>query len=543
MKGKLLKGLLATAVFAVPVTFWACGTSSTSSNSNVGTASLNLSAKFKGKDGINAQFLSQDISCIEYHLYMPLTDTSLSGAIGVNNPSTTINNLPVSYGKLYLIATDGQVDGDDCDGNEIDRLYAHINLAEGTNTFTATMIGHAKWEFVDDQNNPTPIVLNKTNPNSNETLNYFNLFNEYGDIHDSSIDETKPSFFTNYKVMFKGSNLPTNENCQSSDVCYTYGQYFVQFIGPNTSNNAFNTWNISLSPYTDTQTGKVYEREALIVGVTPGYPMKLHGYFGTGGNIGGYGGYNGYSGYGGYDGYSGYDGYGGYGGYSGYNGYGGYGAYDGYGGYYGYGGYISHSFELTQNDGTDVIDDIKQNFGFTTVTASDTMEGILIEVATDTSSEQENATCYYDEEKNSPLPSCPSGINEMSKQRVIIAALQKAQNGISAQGIDNNNCYMNTNISSSNLFKTTSGSLKWMAGGCQNVDIDNDGQTEYVCDYDLDGALTIDDDTNNDGIINEDDSVDIYIDYEYTATLNICVHPFTAKAGEIPSSDINLTIQ
>jgi len=61
--------------------------------------------------------------------------------------------------------------------------------------------------------------------------------------------------------------------------------------------------------------------------------------------------------------------------------------------------------------------------------------------------------------------------------------------------------------------------------------------------YNLDGYLTSNDDTNGDGTINEEDSLDVYINYGYTATLNICVHPFTAKAGEIPSSDINLTIQ
>ena len=36
---------------------------------------------------------------------------------------------------------------------------------------------------------------------------------------------------------------------------------------------------------------------------------------------------------------------------------------------------------------------------------------------------------------------------------------------------------------------------------------------------------------------------DIYIDYQYIATLDICVHKFRAKAGEIPSGSLNTNVQ
>lgn len=507
MKKKIYKGLLAAAIIAAPVYFVSCGTGGeeTSSTQTVKTASLTLGAKFKTGE-INSQFVSQNVTCIDYEIVKIIYDntsnsptfkTLASGTITPDNPIVTVNNLPIGEVGMSIRMTNGQsttgtgYDGNtitQCNGTTLDVQYPYMELAEGQNTFTATMIGNAQWTFVDSNGNPISINLNKTYSSSPETISSFDLFTwetfPGSNIGTVSVDYNKPSGGAWYQLLWKGSNFDTTlNNCADNTVCASNANYTVQFIGPDTSNNAFNTDSLKLTPYTDNN-GKTWDREAFIYGVSPTYE-NFYGYYGN----------------------SSY--------------------------------YYDYSFSALQQDGTDVVADIESRFGGTTVINADTMQGIILEIASPDITK--NYECAFDQNFTSTF-TCPSQITSMALKLAVSKKFEELTNGVSAQSIDNNGCYSGVSINENRINEEKTGWYAW--NNCQNIDLDGDGFAEtYACDYNLDGVVDTNDDTNSDGTIDDNDSISFYIHYTFTATMDICVHEFTAKAGEIPTSDLNLTIQ
>lgn len=499
MRKVAYKGLLVAALIAASSSYLAsCGAggsgTSSSGSEQVKTASLTLKAPF-GSD-VKSQFVSQDVSCIQYVVYKMDSNGNLtpqySGTLTPNNPVATIKNLPVGKVYLSLTMTDGQPVQDSngnyvyCSGRTLDYLYPYIELAEGENTFTATMIGNAQWEFVDKNGNPSPIVLNKTKSDSKETLSAFDTFTwdtfpgsgatAYS-INKTSIDITKPSGGAGYGLIWKGTNLDTTlNNCSNDTACKGYGHYMVQFIGPNTSKNAFETDSINLTSYKDNN-GNTWYRMAFIYGISPNYNDYIYRYYNP---------------------------------------------------YYGY--YYSSNFSAKQNDGTDVISDVEKRFGYTTVTDATTMQGIILEIATP--SLQETYTCAWDKEFKNTF-NCPSQITSQMLKASISKKFKELSGGISSQSIDNNLCYNNVSVNDDRIYEERTGWFAW--NNCQGY--------SDACDYNLDGKIDLNDDTNGDGKIDYKDSIPFYVHYVSKSTMNICVHQFTAKAKEIPSTDLNITIQ
>lgn len=507
MKKKIYKSLLAAALIAAPAYFISCGTGGTeTSNSNqVNTASLTLKAPFKS--GVKSQFISQDVSCIEYYVFKHNSNGDLifnySGTLTPDNPVVNITNLPTGTVYIDLRMTNGQPVTDSynnyvyCDGTTLDYLYPYVELAEGQNTFTATMIGNAQWEFVDSNGNPTSITLNKTNPDSTEALSAFDTFTwdtfpgstTVSSVNKTSIDTTKPSGGEGYHLIWKGTNLDTTlNNCADNTACEGYGGYMVQFIGPNISNNAFETDSINLTPYVDSS-GNTWSRMAFIYGAPPGY-LEGKGYYGY------------------------------------------------YQSYYGY--YYSYNFSATQDDGTDVISDIESRFNYTTVTSADTMQGTILEIATPDLTR--TYTCAWDPGFTNTFD-CPSQITSQMLKTSVSKKFKELSTGISSQAIGSDGCYRNVSINEDEISEERTGWYAW--NNCQDLDTNGDGTIDiyYACDYNLDGVVDLNDDTNNDGTIDYNDSMPFYIHSTMTATMDICAHQFTAKAKEIPSTDLQINIQ
>ena len=454
-------------------------TSSDSSSVNVDTktASLKLAVNFKD---VSSQFLSQDVDCISYVYYHPDTDTYITGELTQTSSSVELRDLPVGNAGLFIYA------GKIIDGGcyvFLDKMSVALELTEGTNTFTGIMIGNARWTFVDNNNNPVEIVLNKTKPDSGETLYSFSILNdrmyyaEEGPIFASSIDETLPSGREFYALMWRGANLNACEYQPPSDtsgtVCFSDATYNVQFVGPNSSYNAFDGGNIRLEPYVDSN-GETWRRETFILGVPPLYE-ELSGYYG----------------------YTEF--------------------YPGEG-YYGY--YLSDSyFSVKQNDGTDVLEDLDKDFGYTSVVNADTMKGIILEVATKESSIINETVCSWDLE-GTDIFDCPDLYPTTGE---IVAMALKKTAGISSQSRSSDDCYYNVALDELRHYYEFSSFYAYC---------DQSG-----CDYNLDGVIDENDDTNGDGVIDYRDNRKFYVSRRYRAEITVCVHPFTARAQEMPQED------
>lgn len=209
----------------------------------------------------------------------------------------------------------------------------------------------------------------------------------------SSIDDTKPWGSSWYYLLWKGSGLPITY-CGSDKTCQSGIEYFNQFIGPSTNNNAIASGEIQLTPdpnYPDTYGCDQYgycesNRSAFFFGLPIGF------------NYG--------EGEGGPD-------------------------------------------TITDPNGTDMIP-ILNSYATTRVTASDTITGNIVEVLEKTRTE--TMTCY--DVNGVTTPDDPSDSNVLipcpwlapakkAKTNAIIKALSerlgKAQTG---------NCYQNLNWSS-----------------------------------------------------------------------------------------------
>jgi len=477
MRRKSLRKLLASAMLAgVPAILASCGTggeASLNGDRSVGTASLNVAVKFPDSDGVTPQFISQRAQCIEVdyirgesYKHVILTPSS---------PTGQIQNIIPGMSHIRVVATD-TADSDHCTGQKLDEINIAANIKEGANQLTATLIGNAKWKFVDENDQPAPIILNKTYPSSQEEIDSFNLFPGIPDmIGPSSIDLTKPFYKSDYTVVFKGKNLyvheDNNSKCTEPETCITGGWYLLQFIGPSTTNNAFETNDVNLMP--DNDSGQI-ERFFTIIGMRPGDDE-----------------------------------------------------YEGYYGYYGP-GYYSSNFTIEQPDNTNVIDDWESRFSYTTVVSANRMEGVLAEVAIYSSND--NILCSFDNEGNNTFP-CPPNLEDHINGDIGPASIKTVSlgSGISTQSIDNDNCYRNSTITEEEMVDYIHSPFVY----CE--------PTTYRCDYNLDGVINDNDDMNGDNDVNQLDNY--YIIKRNVSTGDICLHPFRAKAEEIPLTELNVTLQ
>ncbi len=471
---KSLKKFALSAVMAgASLALFSCGAGSETAlngSENIGTASLKIGVKFPDSEGITPQFISQQVQCIK----VVYTKGSLTKSITLtpSNPTGTIDNIIPGPAYINVYATDVS-DGNDCIGTTLDTANIYANIKEGTNNLTATLISPAKWKFVDNNDNPAPIVLNKTNPSSSETIDSFNVvLPDY--MIPSSIDTSKPTGVSTYKVAFSGSNLtPYTDNdnpeskCVSDSLCITKGNYYIQFIGPSTTNNAFETSDIQLAPVTIGN--DIQKRFFFIYGTPPGYEPMSNDMF-------------------------------------------------------------TKTFKATQPDNTNVIDDFNSRFSSTSVVSANTMNGVILEVLQKSSNDQ--VICSFDENGDNAF-TCPNSLadllqaNNIGPSSIRVVSLGDI---ISSQSIDNDNCYKGTTIVEDRKIDYLHLPFK----RCIPT-------TPYYCDYNLDGDINDNDDINGDNDVNQNDNY--YVILRKIMNTDICVHPFRAKAEEIPPNELNMIVQ
>jgi len=368
------KFLLLFSIFACSLLLSSCGGSGStiaqSDSKKLGT--LKIGVKFPSSNGLNAQILDPNIQCIEVTVVKPVWYSdyyyydyySKKAILTPDNPQATITGIPVGANYVYVHATDGtpSEDGNYCTGNTIDYASAYAEIVEGENQFVINLL-RAKWTFVDQDGNPTSITLNGTLSTSNESINGFYVL-PTGGVFPVSIDPGKPVMRHDYDVLFFGENLNA---CNSSDptLCPSRGYYTLQLIGPNTSNNAFDT-------DMDTELG---------YGILQSGPNgEIRGFAITG-----------------------------------------YSPCNGYWGYYGYSGYeysCNYSFS----------DPNVENYINTTVISSDTMQGNIAEVMIKNITESYTCYTDPNDPQGSQV-NCPSDISGMSKaiKAGLRKALAKAQ--------------------------------------------------------------------------------------------------------------------
>ena len=234
---------------------YGCGSSSSGSSgsSSQETGSMTFSAKFpqSGKAGeIGSAFISNATQCIEVYV-MAKNLNSPVAVLTPSSPTATVAGVPVGLTGVTVKTYDGPKSGGYCSGNMVDQLTATATVAVGSNTFTATMIG-AGWQFA------SAIPLNKTLSNSTESATAF-IVNSlyYGAMGKAAINDQKPNFRNDYGItwvgnfvsMYNGTPIdkkscdPSNTACSGDDL-----HYYVQFIGPNTSNNAVDNGQLQLLP-------------------------------------------------------------------------------------------------------------------------------------------------------------------------------------------------------------------------------------------------------------------------------------------------------
>ncbi len=485
---KKLKLLSAALLTGTAVFVASCGTggdsvSSVENGGSVGTASLKISVKFPEKT-IAPQFISTRIRCVtvEYHSKSGmLKHVSLTPA----SPTASLNDLIPGEAFISVVSTDNDTVDEEgyCIGNRLDHVNIRAYLKEGANQLTTTLIAPAKWVFVDDNDNPAPIVFNKLKTDSTETVTDFNLISDYSDYgynpEPMSLDFTKPSGTSGYKVIFRGNDLTVDNDedfvCKEAGndvVCETYGRYFNQFIGLNNSMNAFETSPVGLAPVVEGN--DQYNRFFLILGTKPVY----EGYYGMVNPDEGY----------------------------------------------------LETFEAFQADNTDVIQDLESRFAYTYVKNANHMEGTILEVVE--KGKTEDIGCSYDRAGTDTFD-CPPNVADYIDNYIGPTSINiENSSGIQTLALDNDGCYKDVNI-----VEKYGRKISYFDIPCEP---DNDGKYT-VCDYNLDGVINDNDDMNGDGVIDAND--DYYVYRESITNADICVYPFKAKAEEIPETVLELVIQ
>ncbi len=450
------------------------GEKQTSSTAEEKFGVLKLGVKFPSSGELMSQFIDQNIQCI----YVEIHNGSWykEAILTPDNPTVTISNIPLGSYIIHITAYDGSSDGSYCTGNVLDSVGAYADISEGTNSFTINLL-RAKWIFVDSNNNPVAINLNGTLSTSNESINGFYVLPPGSFFSTVSIDPSKPAHGHYYDVYFFGNNL---DACNATDptLCYTWGYYYLQLIGPNTSNNAFET-------AFDTSG---WSTAGLL---QPGPNGELRMFFVTGMP-----------------------------------------PCTSYYDYYDYYYNCSYSFSNPSIE----------NYMNTTVTSSDTMQGNIAEMLLKNYTEQ--FSCYLD--PNDPQTTnvlCPTYYLAMRVNSLKKAVLKAAaKNQLSAQ----QTCMQDVTLNQTETWKENTA---WY--GPQDVnDIDGDGDTwEFLCDNNFDGNYDMSDDTNGNGNIEcwestyGGDGRDFYVDFSISSTFDVCFHPFTAKAQQIPTTELSLIIQ
>ncbi len=197
-------------------------------------------------------------------------------------------------------------------------------------------------------------------------------------------------------------------------------------------------------------------------------------------------------------------------------------------------------------DCTDTFSDPSaENYLDTTVVSSDTMQGHIAEFLLKSYSYQE--TCYLDpNDPQGTQVTCPSA-STSTQSRLLQSAVHKALSGSQLTAQQTQTCMQDLTVTVESTYEANTA---WYDGPQDTNDIDGDGNTsESLCDNNFDGKYDMNDDTNGDGniecrpYVSENDGVSFYVDYTSSVTVDVCFHPFTAKAQAISSDDLNLIIQ
>lgn len=431
------------------------------------TATLVIGAKFPQSDGkIRAAYLDENTVRIDVTIYAGCTDNYYANCqayrnvtLSKENPVQTLSNLPV--GKIfYIIRSYSSQDGYYWD--TLDFLEGKGEIVEGKNTLVATLL-RAKWSFVDNEGNPISITLNGTKPDSNESISSllivpYGSYYSYSSLSKASINTAKDYGKSEYTAYYLGSNLNAVGCSGTSCKAYSGLDYYNQFIGPSTNNNAVNSAQLPLIPdpnYPNTYNsntsscwyyGDPYDctnRGAIIIGVPLDYS------------------------------------------------------------HYGYYGYTSFK-DVDGNDMTSTIN----SYAISSVKDANTMEGNIVEFLMKNRSRTN--VCYDMDKLTCPDSTepcqiqCPSYISSQAMRQSIEKAVLKAtsKNIKKSQQIQ---CYKDLSLSEKYTWETY-GSI-----------YDNNGN--YV-GY---GRIKVNSQMNG--------------------TVDACIHSFRAKASQIPSSSLEVTIQ
>ncbi len=247
------KGMFATALLLAGSAglFTSCGGGSSLSSTGGAetsvskTAEVVVSAKFPNTSGsIRPAYIDETVSSIKVILYAGCNQDYMNCAVNRevtltrSNPSVTITNLPVGKFRYLIVARSST--------NEVvDYLNGIGELSEGRNNLTATLI-RAKWSFVDSNDNPISITLNKTYSSSQETISHFIVlpFSQPYGFYSLSF----------HNIYYFGSNLNA-EGCYGNR-CGGYNKlvYYNNFTN-NQNKNALEEGQIPLIPdpnYPDT---------------------------------------------------------------------------------------------------------------------------------------------------------------------------------------------------------------------------------------------------------------------------------------------------
>ncbi len=242
------KGMFATALLLAGSAglFTSCGGGSSLSSTGGAetsvskTAEVVVSAKFPNTSGgIRPAHIDETVSSITVTLYAGCNEQYWNCSVGRtvtltrSNPSATITNLPVGKFRYQIVAKDNS-------NTTVDYLKGIGELSEGRNSLTATLI-RAKWSFVDNNDNPISISLNKTYSSSQETISHFIVlplyyyYYYYYDYYGLSLHD----------IYYFGSNLNA-QGCYG-DRCGGYNElvYYNNFTN-NQNKNALENGQLPL---------------------------------------------------------------------------------------------------------------------------------------------------------------------------------------------------------------------------------------------------------------------------------------------------------
>ncbi|SNZ03832.1 hypothetical protein SAMN06265182_0483 [Persephonella hydrogeniphila] len=463
-------------VMAIPMLYLSCTGSGDTNSTSQKDASLTLSVKFKSKN-ISSQFISQNIQCIEYEFY-DNDGRWINGVLTSNNNQAVIQNVAPDRGFLHLKGYDGY---DIIDGST---LCVGTRLDE---IYTELHLAEGNNSFVINMIGHAmwEFVDSSNNPSpivfnkiKTDSQESFNYFVIQKRIFTpASVDETKPGWKEDYDLLIKGSNLYTGAD-----------------LYPDIDNSCQDTTYCFFYDKFDYILQLIGPNISNNAVETDGIPLspytdndnnlwyRIVFIYGTNPL---------------YDAYRSYT--------------------DSY--------IPQDSFSLYQDDGTDVISDIENRFVKSYVTGPNTMEGIFVEVAFNNSNFLRQKICAWDPDFQNTFP-CPQNTVSYTGLKGTIDKIVSSK-GINTQSIDQNGCYRNAYLNTTNYWVEYT---EHYASCNQN----------WECDYNLDGVIDQNDDTNGDGNINWEDGLVFFVKEHEEGTLHICVYPFKAVADEILTEDLNL---